>query len=292
MDPMSQYILTAMLTWVPLSSQTANGESEVDARTRYESIAQDIAANSQDATEPPIFKGATTEEAQVKTALELGSISSFEGGYQKFVDEGTCNQKGYKADGRGNCDGGGAWTIWQMHTMHGLWFKGLGLTSMDGEPNYGKQHPDETMWTGAMLVADRRTAAKMALHMIRTSYKDRGGSLCGYTGECDNVKITLTGASGSSEGTQVFTDTTQSFATSVHVGDTLVLPGGRFSITSVAGSTIAVSRALPEASGLAYTIEHPDHPKADIRHGRAVAYLRAHPYRPSDYAQLAAADTD
>lgn len=170
------YLLVAMTSWVPMKNQT--DESAEDAATRYTAIATDIVEAVTDPSEPPLWKGS---DGQVKTALLVAGIASLEGGYQKFVDDGTCNKKEYKADRRGSCDGKHAYTIWQIHTMGGLIFDGEGVTSIAYAPEKLKTDPD-SVWTGPKLVADRKAAARMALHLMRVSYK-RYGSLCQYTGE-------------------------------------------------------------------------------------------------------------
>jgi hypothetical protein len=173
-----KYLLAAMVSWVPIANQVSNGESAESAQARYEATASDIIETVYADDEPAVFLGA---DGNIKSALELAAIGSFEGGFQKFVDEGGCNVKGFKADRRGSCDGGTAYTIWQIHPMSGLMLKGTGITSVYYNQQAAKEHPED-VWTGAKLVADRKMAAKVALHLIRISYQEQK-SLCRFTGE-------------------------------------------------------------------------------------------------------------
>ena len=180
----AQYIFGAMTAWVSISNQTVHGEPEEEAKARYESTANDIVGAAFDEDEPAVFAGAM---GKIKTALEMTSIGSLEGGFQKIVDDGTCNRPDFKADGRGNCDGHTAFTIWQIHSVgNGLMFSGTGVTSKRYNQAYADEHPEE-VWTGPRLVENRAVAAKMALHLIRTSWSNYH-SLCAYTGEsCGDI---------------------------------------------------------------------------------------------------------
>lgn len=168
-------VLSAMLAWVPLDQQAANGESETDAQARYASIAHDI--SSAVLSEDPLFG------SHLKTALELASIASFESGFQRVVDNGTCNLPSHKADARGSCDSKQAFTLWQIHanTGGGLMLLNSGVTSKQYDRERAAQHPEE-VWTGDRLVHDRRAAAILALHLVRASYSS-AHSLCHFSGE-------------------------------------------------------------------------------------------------------------
>jgi hypothetical protein len=183
MQNLVAYLLTAMLSWVPLSSHTPYGETESEARTRYESIAADVAAVALDPTEPAVFGGA---DGRVKTAILQVAIASLETGYQKFVDAGDCNQASYHADRRGNCDGGHAHSLWQIHVFGGgyLLLADGSLGSVLGSTGYAAAHPDEVV-RGPQLIADRRTAARVAERIERVSMRQYN-SLCAFSGEpCD-----------------------------------------------------------------------------------------------------------
>lgn len=176
---LAQYILSAMISWTPVRSLTAYGETEDQVRARFEAIATDIATVFTDSNEAPIFSGAT---GRPRSALLLASIGSFEGGWQRFVEEGDCNKPGYKADGRGGCDGGFAFTSWQIHIAGGgFLYVGGRLTNVNYERQYAKDHPEEII-NGNRLVADRRTAIRVAKDLIIET-KGRDCTLCGYSGE-------------------------------------------------------------------------------------------------------------
>ena len=84
MDGLVSYLVSAMLSWVPLYAQTA--ESKEEALARYESIAQDVAAVAYDDQESPLFSG---PNGRAQTALLMLSIASYESSYRKTVDDGT-----------------------------------------------------------------------------------------------------------------------------------------------------------------------------------------------------------
>src|SRR5277367_22938 len=111
MQSLIQYIFVAMLSWIPIANLTPYGETEDEARTRLHSVAEDIVTVAMDKSEPSVFARA---DGRVKTALLQASIASMETGFQKFVDTGDCNQANYRADRRGNCDGGHAFSLWQI----------------------------------------------------------------------------------------------------------------------------------------------------------------------------------
>lgn len=178
-EALTHYILTAMLSWTPIQNFTMHGEAEDHARARLQDIASDIASVFTDSNEAPVFSGPT---GRVRSALLLASIGSFEGGWQQFVEEGDCNKTGYKADGRGSCDGGFAFTSWQIHIAGGgFLYVGGRLTNVTYERQYAKDHPNEII-NGNRLVADRRIAVRVAKDLIIET-AGRDCLLCGYAGE-------------------------------------------------------------------------------------------------------------
>lgn len=96
---LSSYIFSAMVSWVPLTDHSFLNESVETTAARYHSIANTIAEVS--ISEPPLFAGA---DAEVKTALILGSIASSESFFRADVD--SCKKGG---------DNGLAWGDWQTH---------------------------------------------------------------------------------------------------------------------------------------------------------------------------------
>lgn len=126
-EQLVSWVLSAMLAWVPLGNQyerahdgrwlhDAHGyfvkENADEALARYKVTAQAIADVALDPANPPLFRG---ETGRAKTALQLGSIGSFEGGFHKFVESGDCNTPAFKANHPHECDGGAAWTNFQIH---------------------------------------------------------------------------------------------------------------------------------------------------------------------------------
>lgn len=178
------YILKAMISWVPLANHMAPVSPE-HTLARYTSIAEDIADVVMDPTETAVLPGQTGDKGIVGNGLLLAAIGSFEGVYQEYVDDGSCNDATWRAAHAeilrmGGCDGGHAWTIWQIHTMGGLVLTGpyvTGYMYVDG----ARQHP-ETIITGPKMIKDRKLGARTALHILRLSMHDHH-SLCAYTGE-------------------------------------------------------------------------------------------------------------
>lgn len=203
----TSYVLTAMLSWVPLRNQierTHDGrwvhdshgyyvtEDANEARARYEQIASDITSIALDEKNPALFKG---EDGRLKTALALASIASFEGGYHKWVENGDCNSSEFQALEKDRswreCDGGAAWSNWQIH-MYGYVIRNGELTQAQYLENslaaedreWMKAHKDEIIH-GKDLAADPKLAAQIAYYLVRYSTRNFK-TLCSYTGEdCD-----------------------------------------------------------------------------------------------------------
>ncbi len=173
------YIFVAILSWIPVRNLTPYGESEDDAKARMHSIAEDIVTVALDSSEPPVFARA---DGRVKTALLSAAIASMETGFQKFVDDGSCNRPDYVADRRGDCDGRHAFSLWQIHISGGgyiLLEDGTLSSRMYAAPDVLQSH---TVIGGAELVSDRKIAIRVAQRVERDSLKYHG-SLCAYSGE-------------------------------------------------------------------------------------------------------------
>lgn len=87
----------------------------------------------------------------------------------------------------GSCDGGWAYTMWQIHPYSPDWNEGIVLLDDGREWSYaqylhdGRQHD---IIKGKDMTTNRQTAARVALHMLRRSLGPKGeNGLCGYTGE-------------------------------------------------------------------------------------------------------------
>jgi hypothetical protein len=193
----AKYLLAAMATWVPTQNhylrdkaghflRTPLGfvqEDQAIARARYEATASDVAEIAFDPQNEPVYRGA---DGRLKTALLLMSLGSFEGGFQAWVDDGSCNtpefQKRAKEQHRVECDGGAAFSIWQIHPEAGYAVKDGQLTLLRFLPHgYALAHSDDVV-TGEKLARDRRYAAQIAYYLVRYS-EHQYHSLCAYTGE-------------------------------------------------------------------------------------------------------------
>lgn len=177
------YLLKAMLSWIPLANFAPVSTEHTMAR--YTSIAESIADVTLDTTETAVLPSHTSDDGILGNALLLASVAAFEGGYHEYVDDGSCNDHAWRLANpevirRGGCDGGHAWTIWQIHTMGGLVLTGQYVTGYMYVDD-ARQHP-ETIVTGPRMIADRKLAARTALHIMRLSMHDHH-SLCAYTGE-------------------------------------------------------------------------------------------------------------
>jgi hypothetical protein len=176
------YIFAAMLAWIPVRNLTQYGETEDEAHARMRSIAEDVVSVALDSSEPPAFAHA---DGRVKTALLQVAIASMETGYQKFVDDGSCNKPDYVADRRGGCDGHHAWSLWQIHIAGNgyILLEDGSLTSfMYASPEVRASH---AILRGPELIADRKNAIRVAQRIERDSLRWTH-SLCRYSGEsCD-----------------------------------------------------------------------------------------------------------
>jgi hypothetical protein len=175
------YVLAAMLSWVSVSSLAISGrETEDQVRTRCLSIATDIVAVALDENEPPVF---ARQDGRIKTALLHASIGSLEGGFQRFVDDGSCNRLDFVADARGNCDGRTAFSTWQIHVVSNgyLLLSDGTLGGVMYTPDVAKAHP-EWVVLGQDMIRDRKLAVRVAQRLERASLKAHG-SLCTYSGE-------------------------------------------------------------------------------------------------------------
>jgi hypothetical protein len=163
------YVLAAMLAWFPLSKHP---EPEVKSAARYAEVARAIAEVALDPGEPPLFDGPA---GRARTALVDAGIAALEGGFRAYVDDGSCNAVAFLAGRRPHCDHGRAYSIWQIQTARGM--------SLHGDTwQWWSLRSPEARITGPDLIADRKLAARLALHIARKSIRDYG-SLCAYTGE-------------------------------------------------------------------------------------------------------------
>jgi hypothetical protein len=134
MENLVQYLVAAMVAWVPLHHHLPSEQPD-DVHARYESIARDLVTVAADEEEAPLFNG---PDARVQTAVLMLSVASFESSFRKSVD-----------DGRGLGDRGLSYCLMQIHVGGGLTREG---------------------WTGPQLVKDRKLCFRAALHILRASF--------------------------------------------------------------------------------------------------------------------------
>ena len=131
--------------------QLPGWEETAEQKTqRYTSIATDIHSVVYDPEVKPLYRG---KKGRARTAALLLAIAYMESGFAHDVDKGPCYRKGSY---RSRCDGGLSAGLWQarigagttLETVHGI----------DGK-------------TQADLFGDRKLQVRVALHMVRRSFK-------------------------------------------------------------------------------------------------------------------------
>jgi hypothetical protein len=181
-DPLEAYLLQAINAWAPPRVMPDKDGSH------YVAIARDIVEVVLDPAEAPIW------DERWKSATLLAGIAFFESHFWKHVDDGRCNDNAWReGEGKkltlvtGNCDGGWATSMWQIHA-----YDGIALTEDGGWIGAWGAKGRKLLY-GKDLIADRRVAARVALHIARASLK-RSGTLCGYSGEndgCPKARVRL-----------------------------------------------------------------------------------------------------
>lgn len=108
--PLASLALSALLTLSPLSTPRESlpgwEETESARAARYASISEDVATAATDAC------GERGEGCRRWAVATLLGIAAHESGFAPDVDAGRC----YRGrDGKGGrCDGGRAWSMWQL----------------------------------------------------------------------------------------------------------------------------------------------------------------------------------
>jgi hypothetical protein len=187
---LEMYIASALHEWEPSSHL-------------QEAVAHDIVRVALDPGEEALFPD---DVNRAKTATLLASVEDHEGHGWAYVDRGVCNDP-KQIDNpllkNGNCDGGSAVSLFQIHPGRGivLFSNGLyGYKSIE-DPRKSAHQQDtpaappagpagalsspsspQTQVITAAELHDRLVAAKVALHMLRASLR-RDGTLCEYSGE-------------------------------------------------------------------------------------------------------------
>lgn len=164
---LAAYILSMMKVWSPPADQIKFSETEADAEARYASIADDVAEVV--LAEDSIFPESSGGKA--KTAVLMAGLAFKETRFWKYVDSGQCNDYTWRKtpEGKkiiysyGHCDGGLAWSMWQVHI-----------------PNKGFNVNGDLI-DGPRMVSDRKAAVRVALRLAKRAMA--AGHLCAYTGE-------------------------------------------------------------------------------------------------------------
>ena len=232
-----------MLAWANVPDCTTEGKSEADVqrvqiacdswekiqresvdqtRIRYHSIAVDVAQAA--AIEHSPY---SEDPLNARMANLVSSLAFNESRFEKFVDDGRCNDKKWQGteEGKhltkigGNCDGTYAHSMWQLHAGFGLvlltpnrdnGFREL-ISNRDAEnwagqvdirwqaiehdydmPPGFRHEVDSKNITGE---ANRLLAARTAWHMLSNALKaSKFTNICRYTGEplpCPKSEVRL-----------------------------------------------------------------------------------------------------
>lgn len=175
-EAMKDYLLVAMKAWSPARTMPHKDIGHYDA------IATDIASVVLSPSEPTLFVG---DDDKHRTAILITTLAFFEGRFLTYVDNGDCNDRGWRKEAWKKkqiwapniCDGGYAYTLWQIHDEGGI-----ELSNGEWTYKFGSVK-------GADMVANRQLAVTTALHFVRKSLRVSHG-LCGYTGDDGCSKAT------------------------------------------------------------------------------------------------------
>jgi hypothetical protein len=163
------YLVEAMTTWTPVRYHAP--KTEADVRAYYMTIAMQVVTVARD--ESALFKD---DDDRVRTSTQIVALGAYEGNFISWVDDGSCNDSVWRNKHTdllraGDCDGGHAWSTWQIHVNQGITLTADGLFTYDAKG-----------WQGLDLAKDRLKPIRVAIHIVRASFKSTG-SLRGYTGE-------------------------------------------------------------------------------------------------------------
>lgn len=169
-----QWIFTLLMALVPPEKVTSRPQlpgwhETTEQRTaRYHSIAEDIVAVAFEDSEAPVEPGL---RGRARTAALLATVAVKESWLAPDVDKGPC----YRGpDGRGaRCDHGQSYTLWQIMVGNGRTVAGF---------------------TGPELNADRKRAAREALHRMVASFRS-----CGRRGARARMNAYASGSCGAGE---------------------------------------------------------------------------------------------
>lgn len=175
------WLVSAMTGWVPVSQHSIHHETTEETSDRYESMATDAMKVAFEPSETPLFPD---KNGRTRTALLMIAIAKWESGYIKRIDDGICL--------KGECDGGLAACIMQVHTNGSLvldspFHPGEYSFAFQRTKEWREEHKAEILNKDS-LIKDRKMCFRAALHMLRESFRickympveDRMGI---YTGE-------------------------------------------------------------------------------------------------------------
>jgi hypothetical protein len=145
----------------PIFYPTAQ-ETKEETVERYNAIATDIAAVVYDPNEQPLFKG---DYGRSKAISIMQGIAFFESGFRKDVDTGV----GKAARG----DGGKSVCLMQIEVGTGRTAKYNMSKQRFAIPSDPKNEVEEG-FTASELLSDRQKCLRVALHLIRQSFKSCG----------------------------------------------------------------------------------------------------------------------
>jgi hypothetical protein len=206
-DALVRHLYDAMRSWTSLPSEAkdpvdaSRASRNAASRARLAATASDIVTVAR--SEEPLFEG---DADRSRSAVLVATVAFFESGFAEYVDKGECNDWDWKhpkvtgpdavpADeirrrrallAAGPCDGGLAYSDWQIHPFDSRFrdgmvlFDGARAWAFAADINDGKEH--EVIY-GKDMIADRKKAARVALHMLRRALGRGADNLCGYTGE-------------------------------------------------------------------------------------------------------------
>lgn len=156
MTLLSNWIFSVLLAIAP-PSEKKGIESESQMKTRYEQIAKDMEETIK--SSDPIFSG---ENKDLKLAALITSISFYESGFHKMVDNGKI---------RG--DNGRSWCLMQINI---------------GNSNVLIGTDEMKKWSGKDLVTDRKKCFKAGIEVIRNSFNK-----CHYLKDIDALSAYTSG---------------------------------------------------------------------------------------------------
>lgn len=212
LGPLSDYLAQAALAWLALpppgspqnrAFAAREGEPPLDVAARAALVASAIAiVATLDPDEPSGW--ADDPPPHPRMALLVLSVALHESRLRAYVDDGRCNDRAWRASPEGArlvalggpCDGGRAWTVWQMHLtdLGGVVLRPPTAAPPDWRPREGRPADPaagEIEVPAADAIQDRRLAARAAWHELRRALRSVGGAdLCGYTGEWDAFRET------------------------------------------------------------------------------------------------------